>query len=149
VSAEAFRPTVLVVDDEEDVVAYLKTVLEDEGIDVLVANDSEAAVERLQERRPDLVVLDIMMPGHSGLALYRRIRADPATGGVNVIFLSACSAADAVTAMKDVSGTEAEAELVSYFEKPVVLGAFLDKVRSCLGIAAGAPASSSATQARG
>jgi len=56
------RPKVLIVDDEPDVLLTLRMILESEGFDPLLAADGETALRRVDEERPDLVVLDIMMP---------------------------------------------------------------------------------------
>jgi DNA-binding response OmpR family regulator len=56
------RPKVLIVDDEPDVLLTLRMILEAEGFDPLLAADGETALRRVDEERPDLVVLDIMMP---------------------------------------------------------------------------------------
>jgi len=65
---------ILVVDDEENIRLLLKEELQDEGYEVLTAESSETALERIKERRPDLVTLDIKMPGESGLMTLRKIR---------------------------------------------------------------------------
>lgn len=134
-SADERRPTVLVVDDEDDIVAYLTAVLQDHGMRVVVARDAPEATARLREITPDLVVLDIMMPGHTGLSLYRAIRRNAATAGVHVIFLSACSAAAIVKALGQAGGLDQASAPVSYFEKPVALGPFLATVEDVLRLA--------------
>ncbi len=100
---------------------------------VVVARDARSATARLREITPDLVVLDIMMPGHTGLSLYRAIRRNAATAGVHVIFLSACSASAIVKALGSARGLNQASAPVSYFEKPVALGPFLAKVEEVLG----------------
>ena len=83
------RPLVLVVEDEpaqSEIIAYN---LEQEGFRVARAEDGEAAVTALFETSPDLVVLDWMLPGLSGIEICRRIRARPETRDVPVIMLTA------------------------------------------------------------
>jgi CheY-like chemotaxis protein len=131
VTEHGARPLVLVVDDEQDVLTYLAAALEDEGFDVATASNAEDAEQVLNRRQPDLLVLDIMMPGHSGLALFQRVRSDPTTAGIPVVFLSACSAADVVRTLASASnGHGREPGVVSYFEKPVVLPSFLEAARA-------------------
>ena len=67
--------SVLVVDDDPVVRALLRDALELEGYEVRAAEDGAAGLERIAERRPDCVVLDLMMPGIDGLEVLRRIRA--------------------------------------------------------------------------
>jgi diguanylate cyclase (GGDEF)-like protein len=82
------RPRVLVVDDEADARAVLSEVLSPE-CEVLTAADGEEAVLVARRERPDLVLMDLFMPRLDGLQALQRIRADPATGEVPVIFVSA------------------------------------------------------------
>jgi CheY-like chemotaxis protein len=69
-------PRVLVVDDEPDVLLMLRMSLEDEGYDVVLAPDGQAGLERLAEHRPDLVLLDLMMPVLDGWAVLERKKRD-------------------------------------------------------------------------
>lgn len=80
------KTTILVVDDEEDIVNLMRDFLEAEGYEVLAAHDGEAALEVLESHAVDCVLLDIMMPGQSGFEVVRRIRD---LGDVPVLFLSA------------------------------------------------------------
>jgi diguanylate cyclase (GGDEF)-like protein len=82
------RPRVLVADDEEDARAALAQVLGPE-CDVLTAADGEEAVRVTRLEHPDLVLMDLFMPRIDGLQALQRIRSDPATGDVPVIFVSA------------------------------------------------------------
>lgn len=70
------RKRILVADDEIYVVHILEFTLTMEGYDVLSADDGEEALRRIEQDRPDLVVLDIMMPKMDGYEVLRRIRAD-------------------------------------------------------------------------
>ena len=65
---------VLVVDDEPDVVTFISTVLNDNGYETVTAKDGVEALERVKERRPDLISLDITMPEKSGVRFYRDMR---------------------------------------------------------------------------
>ncbi len=90
------RPLVLIADDEPDIRRFLRMQLED--VDVIEAADGAEALELVLLRRPQLVLLDYMMPELNGVEVCRRIRADPNTRGVAVIVLTA--RADEVTKMK-------------------------------------------------
>src|SRR5215213_10954069 len=82
----AMQPTVLVVEDEPDIVALLRDFLGVAGFDVLTAGDAAVAVEVLDARHVDCVLVDVMLPGSSGFELCRRIRE---TSEVPLLFLSA------------------------------------------------------------
>ena len=69
------RPRVLVVEDEPPIVRVLVGYLEREGFEVVVAGDGESALDAAREHRPDVVVLDLMLPGIDGLEVCRRLRA--------------------------------------------------------------------------
>ena len=70
------KPFILVVDDEPDLRDLVALTLADDGFDVAVARDGREALERIAERRPDLILLDMMMPVMDGRALCARLRAD-------------------------------------------------------------------------
>jgi two-component system phosphate regulon response regulator PhoB len=80
---------VLVVDDDDDIRELISWKLRASGYDVEAAADGEAALAAAAETRPDLVVLDWMMPRLAGLEVCRALRDDPATAGVPVILLTA------------------------------------------------------------
>ena len=82
-------PRVLVVDDDAVIRQLVEVNLELEGFDVVTAADGEEALERLAETTPDVVTLDVMMPGLDGFRTVERIRRDPATAHVQVLLLSA------------------------------------------------------------
>jgi DNA-binding response OmpR family regulator len=83
------RQRILVVDDEEDIRELVSYGLRREGYEVVTAPDGESALARVKERRPDLVVLDLMLPGIDGLEVCRRLRADDGTKAIPVIMLTA------------------------------------------------------------
>jgi len=80
---------ILVADDERDLVWAMQYSLADDGHDVVVAYDGSEALRLAQQRRPDLVILDIVMPEMDGLSVCRAIRRDPRFGSVPVLFLTA------------------------------------------------------------
>ena len=79
---------VLVVDDEEDVRDFLKSLLEDHGYSVRLAEDGLRAMTLIQEKLPDLVLLDLMMPQETGTGLYRKMREQKKLKEVPVIVIS-------------------------------------------------------------
>jgi len=84
-------PTVLIVDDEDALVRGLRLTFEREGFRVLAAGDGPAAVRLARTERPDLIILDLMLPGIGGLEVCRRLRgdADPRARSVPIIILTA------------------------------------------------------------
>ncbi len=81
--------TVLVADDDEDILELVSFRLERAGYEVVTARDGAAALAAAQEQRPDLAVLDVMMPGLNGYEVTQRLRADDATRDIPVILLTA------------------------------------------------------------
>lgn len=81
--------TVLVVDDEKDLVELVKYHLEKEGLKCLEARDGETALQVARERTPDLIVLDLMLPGVDGLEVCRKLRKEPKTSSIAIIMLTA------------------------------------------------------------
>ncbi len=84
-------PTVLLVEDEPAIAELLMVNLGDEGYEVVTASSAEAAAAILHDRLPDLVLLDWMLPGQSGLAFAKALRADARTRELPVIMLTARS----------------------------------------------------------
>ena len=80
---------ILVVEDEQDIVELLRYNLEREGYAVVSAPTGEEGLAVAQEKQPDLVLLDLMLPGINGLDVCRRLKADEATRGVPIIMLTA------------------------------------------------------------
>ena len=81
--------TVLVVDDEAPIRLLCRVNLEAEGMTVLEAADGEKGLELARAERPDVVLLDVMMPGRSGWEVAEELLADEATSSIPIIFLTA------------------------------------------------------------
>jgi DNA-binding response OmpR family regulator len=80
---------VLVADDDADIRDLVAFKLEQAGLEVVAVEDGQAALEEARARRPILAVLDVSMPGLSGIDVCRMLRADPATAGMLIIMLTA------------------------------------------------------------
>jgi len=80
---------VLVVDDDPEIVTFLCTLLELEGLQASVATSAPAALEQLRMAQPSLVLLDIAMPGQDGIELCKTLKRDPATKDVPIFVISA------------------------------------------------------------
>lgn len=120
-------PRILAVDDTASVLAFIRSVLEPEGYRVFVATSGEACLERLALVDPDLVLLDIMMPGLDGWETCRRIKTLPTASLLPVVFLSTLAGGfDKARAF--------EAGAADYVTKPVDPLELLARVRSQLAM---------------
>jgi len=121
--------SILVVDDEREIVRALRRSLSAHGFTVLTASSGEEAVEMVSQHRPDLVLLDLLLPGMSGLEVCRRVRM---TSNVPIIVLS----------VKDAERDKVEALDLGaddYVAKPFGIGEVLARVRVALRRVAQAP----------
>jgi CheY-like chemotaxis protein len=81
--------TILVVDDDPEIVTMLSTRLESRGYRVVTASNGKEALAEAKRRRPDLMILDVMMPGKNGWEVARALKQDPITEPIKVIMLTA------------------------------------------------------------
>ena len=86
---QRYPRSVLVVDDDPSVRTLLEMVLQVEGFEVRCAPNGDRALEMIAERRPDVLLVDVMMPGIDGRALTRQLRDDPITADMPVVICSA------------------------------------------------------------
>ena len=80
---------ILVVDDEPQNLELMEAILQDAGYEVFPAAGGEEALALAHEKRPDVIILDLMMPGLSGFEVCARVKMDPQTGGIPVLFVTA------------------------------------------------------------
>ena len=93
--------TILVVDDDPDIARFVEVNLRSAGYDVAVAGDGEEALEKARHLRPDLVLLDVMMPRIDGFEVAQRLRKNPQTANASIIMLTAKAlSADKVTGLQ-------------------------------------------------
>jgi CheY-like chemotaxis protein len=85
----SYQPLVLVVEDNDANQLLARSVLEREGYRVEVAGAAEEALEKMAERLPNLILMDVQLPGQDGLSLTRALKADPTTANIPVIALTA------------------------------------------------------------
>jgi DNA-binding response OmpR family regulator len=81
--------SILVVDDDPEIVTMLNTRLTKRGYKVATAGDGNRAIELAKREKPDLVLLDVMMPGKSGWEVARALKQDPVTQSVKIVMVSA------------------------------------------------------------
>ncbi len=108
---------ILVVDDDPDLVETLAMMLESKDCEVGKAYDGVEGEESIKERRPDLVILDIMMPRKDGYVLCAELKADEATRDIPVVLLTAVGEAVPSTSYTHADGMSTEAD--EYIAKPV------------------------------
>ncbi len=116
---------VLVIDDEENIIEFIRLGLRYEGFQVESASDGEQGVTAAQRINPDLVILDVMMPGIDGLEVCRRLRANPTTRDVPILMLTAKDEVrDRIIGLK--TGAD------DYLTKPFDFDELLERIRAIL-----------------
>ena len=116
---------ILVVEDNERNLKLVRDVLEYAGYDVRVARTAEDGIALAVKERPDLVLMDLQLPGIDGMEALRRLRESPRTAGIPVVAVTA-------QAMKQDRERALTAGFNGYVEKPISVRAFPDQVRSFL-----------------
>ncbi len=117
--------TILIVDDEKDIVELLAYNLGREGYQTAKAYDGHQALQYIRENQPDLVILDLMLPGISGFEVCRQIRKKPATEHLPIIMLTAKS-----DSVDKITGLEIGAD--DYITKPFNVRELIARVRTVL-----------------
>jgi DNA-binding response OmpR family regulator len=118
---------VLVIEDEPNIVEAIRFILMRDGWDVSTLSDGRLAEETIKSRRPDVVILDVMLPGRSGLEILAALRADAATESLPVLMLTA----------KGQGRDRAEAERIGasrFMSKPFSNTEILASVRALAGV---------------
>jgi len=125
---------VLVVDDEPDAVEFVRAVMEDAGYEVKSASNGEECKRCLQEATPDLMVLDVNMPGEAGFYVLKDLKSDPTTKDMPIIMLTGVGQQIGVSFstedLYDFLGCEPDI----YLEKPVDPGYLRQVARQLLGL---------------
>jgi DNA-binding response OmpR family regulator len=119
---------VLIADDEPNILISLEFLMQREGHAVSVARDGDEALAAIRQERPDLVLLDVMMPGKSGFDVCQAVRADPDLAGVRILMLTA-KGRDTDLAKGTALGADA------YLTKPFSTQELAARVRELLGLA--------------
>ena len=121
---------VLIVDDEAHIRLLLEQTLDEldeAGVDILLAENGEEALEAIREERPDLVLLDVMMPIMNGFEVCKTVKADPELSGTFILMLTAKG-----QELDRVTGAEVGADL--YMTKPFDPDDVLEKAAEVLGV---------------
>ncbi len=123
--------TILVVDDEADVVKYLKMALTDAGFNVVTAADGFEALKQVEEHQPDLISLDLVMPKHSGAKFYRQMQKNKRWQSIPILIVTG-------HAHDDLGKADLEELTMSgpgvYLEKPVKPTNYIAAVKRLLNM---------------
>ena len=118
-------PKILVIDDEKDIVELICYNLEKEGFSVLIAYDGEAALRAVKAQKPDLIILDLMLPKISGLDVCKAVRNNSATANLPIVMLTAKA-----EEVDKIIGLEMGAD--DYITKPFSIKELIARVRAML-----------------
>ncbi len=114
---------ILIADDEPDIVEILQFNLQKEGYEVITASNGDEAIEKAKRNNPDLIILDVMMPGKTGIDACHILRLQPAFQSTLIIFLTAMSDENS-----EIKGLESGAD--DYISKPVSPKVLISKVNA-------------------
>lgn len=118
------KKKILVVDDDPSILQMLAAVLKRDGYEAITVTSGQEALKIAGQQQPDLIVLDVMMPGMDGPSIYSSLQSDAALKKIPVIFLTALAASNSTSDEDGLLGTAA------IMAKPVDHAAFLRKVSS-------------------
>lgn len=119
------KQVILVVDDEEDLLEFIGYSLRKEGYDVLTSDNGEQGIKMAKENRPDLILLDIMMPGMSGIEVCRLIKQDTELKHIPIVFLTA-----KMDEKIEVQGLDLGAD--DYLPKPISTSKLKSRIKAVL-----------------
>jgi DNA-binding response OmpR family regulator len=119
---------ILIADDEQNIVISLEFLMKREGFEVSIAVDGEEALSKIRDEKPDLVLLDVMMPRKSGFEVCQEVKSEPGLAGVRVLMLTA-KGRDTEVAKGLAMGAD------GYMTKPFSTKELVAKVKDLLGIA--------------
>jgi two-component system, OmpR family, phosphate regulon response regulator PhoB len=125
---------VLIADDEMDMRIFLKTLLETSGYQPFITRDGREGLQKAREVIPDLIILDVMMPGEGGPQTYRRLKSDQELAHIPVIMLSGVKKDSFFHYLKmlNAGGGGGIPLPAAYFEKPVKHEDLIKAIRSIL-----------------
>ncbi len=126
----AEKKKILLVDDDPDFVEAVKVIVESGGYDVRVAYDGKEGLEAVAEEKPDLIVLDVMMPVMNGHEACAKLKGDPETADIPIILLTAV--AERVTTSTYSHRDMLESEAEDYMPKPVEPAELLELIKGWL-----------------
>lgn len=128
------KKRVLAVDDELDMRTYLSTLLETNDYEPMVAKDGEEGMQMVREKKPDLVILDILLPKESGVKMYRELKTDDNLKDIPVVIVSAISKKTFTHSQKTLDEFKGKTvpEPEAYIEKPPESDELLETISKLL-----------------
>jgi two-component system alkaline phosphatase synthesis response regulator PhoP len=124
------KAKILLVDDDPDFVDATLTVLESEAYDVSVAFDGDEGLAKARAEKPDLIILDVIMPTKDGFAVCEQLKSDPDLSNIPVMMLTSFAERKGETSLAVTQGMMLEAE--DYVDKPVPPQELLRRVKALL-----------------
>ena len=125
------QPSILIIDDDQDILEALRIILEGESYKVRVALDGQQGLKAIEEEKPDLIILDLLLPGKDGVSVCESLKTRPEYRNIPVIVLTALT-----KKMGDKIFTQREEKVLrevdGYLDKPVNPQELLIKVRELL-----------------
>ncbi len=118
---------ILVVDDEPDLLRLLEKILGRRGYDVITSSSGKECLERVKIERPDLILLDVMMPDMDGWTVCKALKADPETRDIPVIVLTVLTSEDSIERGFKFTGCDA------HLEKPIIREKLFGTIEDLLG----------------
>lgn len=127
--------TILIIDDEPDIRDYLTAVLEDHGYVTHVVNENQSIPEAVTACRPDLIILDLMMPDRSGILVYKELRSTPETARIPVALLTGLdsNAVYSGTGVTEYMEKESIPPPDRFIDKPINIPDLLSSIQSLFG----------------
>ncbi len=126
---------VLNVEDDPDIRTFVSTVLEENGYTPIMAKDGEEGIKKVREEKPDLIILDILMPKQSGIKMYHDLKTDDSLKSIPVVMLSGVSRRTFLRSQAALTefGDETVPEPQAYLEKPVEPEDLAETLKKILG----------------
>jgi len=126
---------VLNVEDDADTRTFVSTVLEENGYIPIMAIDGAEGMEKVRKEKPDLILLDILMPRESGIKMYHELKLDPSLKDIPVVMLSGVSKRTFLRSQAALTefGDETVPEPQAYLEKPVEPEDLAETLKNILG----------------
>jgi len=124
------QPVILLIDDDADFVSAIRTVLESQDYTVEVAYNGDSGVKKARERKPDAIILDIIMPMKNGIAACDELKSDPVLSKIPVIMLTSLGQKIGETEISKADAMSLEAE--DYIDKPVAPEELLKRIDKLL-----------------
>jgi two-component system, OmpR family, phosphate regulon response regulator PhoB len=126
---------VLNVEDDPDIRTFVSTVLEENGYTPIMAKDGEEGIKKVREEKPDLIILDILMPKQSGIKMYHDLKTDDSLKNIPVVMLSGVSRRTFLRSQAALTefGDETVPEPQAYLEKPVEPEDLAETLKKILG----------------